>query len=272
MTRRRQFPLKLYIGGGILLLVLGLTVAGQLIGMDPNAIDPNAPLLLPSQAHLFGTDELGRDLLSRLAIGAMVSLLIGITTALVAVCIGTAYGTIAAMLEGRIGEQVMMRLIDILYSLPGLMVVILFTLFLGRNLASLVLALALFSWPDTARIIRGQVLSLRREEFVEAFHSLGGRKLRLVFRHFLPNLAALVILTATITIPRAILTESTLSFVGLGVAPPFSSWGTMINDGWQMIRIAPHLMLLPGGLLFVTMVALNLVGDSLKERFQPKAL
>lgn len=261
---------KLWLSLGILALVLLLTFVGPLVSGDPNAINPDLPTAGPSARHWFGTDELGRDLLARLAIGAQISLLIGLATACVAVIIGTAYGTLAAFFEGRLLDTLLMRVIDVIYSLPGLMIVILFTIFLGRNVTSLVLALALFSWPDTARIIRGQVMSLRCEEFVEAFHSLGGGPFRLVLTHFIPNLAGLIILTATITVPRAILTESTLSFVGLGVAPPFSSWGTMINDGWQMIRIAPHLVLLPGSLLFITMVALNLLGDTLEEHFNPK--
>lgn len=267
----RRISPKMAFGLGGLLLVFLMILLGPVLGPDPTAINPDLPTAGPSWTHLLGTDELGRDLFARLAVGAQVSLLVGITTACVAVVIGTAYGTVAACFEGRMVDALMMRWIDVLYSLPGLMVVVLLTIFLGRNIGSLVLALALFSWPDTARMIRGQVLSLKREAFVEAFHSLGGKTLRLVYAHFLPNLAALIILTATITVPRAILTESTLSFVGLGVSPPFSSWGTMISDGWQMIRIAPHLVLLPGALLFLTMVALNLVGESLNELINPRA-
>ncbi len=285
-------PIKLYLSLGILGIVLLITVLGPLIGPDPTFINPNLPTVGPSMGHPFGTDELGRDLFSRLAVGGQISLMIGLATALVAVVIGTAYGTLAAFFEGRSLDTLMMRVLDVLYSLPSVMIVILFTLFMNKtmahvalslthlgfpdlrglmNITGLVLALALFSWPDTARIIRGQVLSLKREEFVEAYYSLGGKPLRLVFSHFIPNLTALIILTATITVPRAILTESTLSFIGLGVSPPYSSWGTMINSGWQMIRIAPHLILLPGFFLFITMVALNLLGDSLKELLEPKS-
>lgn len=267
----RRCSIKMGLSAGVLTAVLLITLAGPLVAPDPTFINPDRPTALPSALHILGTDELGRDLFSRLAAGAQVSLLVGLATALVAVIIGTTYGTLAAQFEGRWLDSLLMRIIDILYSLPGLMIVILFTLFFGRNLVSLVLALSIFSWPDTARIIRGQVLSLKREEFVEAFFSLGGNPLRLALHHFIPNLTALIILTATITVPRAILTESTLSFVGLGVAPPFSSWGTMINDGWQMIRIAPHLVLLPSAFLFITMVALNLLGESLEEALHPKS-
>jgi oligopeptide transport system permease protein len=208
-------------------------------------------------------------LLSRVAVGAQISLLIGMATALVAVVIGTLYGTLAAVFEGN-ADTAMMRLIDIIYSLPSLMIVILFSVFLGRGIPSLVLALSLFSWPDTARIIRGQILSIKREEFVEAFHSIGGSLPRLIGRHFIPNTAGLIILTATITVPRAILTESTLSFIGLGVEPPLSSWGTLAGEGWQLVRIAPHMLLFPAAFILSTMIALNLLGDTLREYFDPK--
>jgi len=257
-------------------LVLLLALLGPILGPDPTAINPNIPTSPPwplaghAVGHWFGTDDLGRDLLSRVAVGARISLLIGFATAVVAVVIGTLYGIIAALFEGKT-DTLMMRLIDIIYSLPGLMIVILFSVFLGRGVPSLVLALALFSWPDTARIIRGQILSLKREEFVEAFHSLGGSLGRLIWKHFIPNTAGLIILTATITVPRAILTESTLSFIGLGVEPPLSSWGTLAGEGWQLVRVAPHMLFFPALLIFSTMIALNLLGDGLRECFDPKA-
>lgn len=263
---------KVIWSGTFLLAVLLLAVFGPMLGPDPTAIDPALPTTGPMEApgHWFGTDDLGRDLFSRVAVGARISLLIGLATALVSMVIGTLYGTIAAHLEGKT-DLVMMRVIDIIYSLPGLMVVILFSVFMGRSVTSLVLALSLFSWPDTARIIRGQLLSLKHEEFIEAFHSLGGGPFRLVAKHFLPNLAGLIILTATITVPRAILTESTLSFIGLGVEPPLSSWGTLASEGWQLVRVAPHMLFFPALMIFTTMIALNLLGDALREKFDPKA-
>jgi oligopeptide transport system permease protein len=257
---------------GIILLI---AILAPLFGPDPNAINPSLPTVSPwpfagyQPGHWFGTDDLGRDLLSRVAVGAQISLLIGFSTAIVAVVIGTLYGTLAAIFEGNV-DTAMMRLIDIIYSLPSLMIVILFSVFLGRGIPSLVLALSLFSWPDTARIIRGQILSIKREEFIEAFHSIGGSLPRLIAKHFIPNTAGLIILTATITVPRAVLTESTLSFIGLGVEPPLSSWGTLAGEGWQLVRIAPHMLLFPAVFIFSTMIALNLLGDTLREYFDPK--
>ncbi len=263
---------KMFWSGAFLLLIFLLAILGPVLGPDPNYIHPELPTAPPFNGgmHWFGTDDLGRDLFSRVAVGAQISLLIGLATAVVAVIIGTLYGTIAAYREGKT-DLVMMRFIDVLYSLPALMIVILFSVFLGRGIFSLVLALALFSWPDTARIIRGQILSLKREEFVEAFRSLGGHPARLIWRHYIPNLMGLIILTATITVPRAILTESTLSFIGLGVEPPLSSWGTLASEGWQLVRVAPHMLFFPAVLIFTTMVALNLLGDALREKFDPKS-
>lgn len=269
--RKRKQNQKMFWSGLFLCLILMLAIVGPFISPSPTAINPDIPAISPSLGgHWFGTDDLGRDLFARICIGAQISLLIGIATAVVAMIIGTIYGIIAAYCEGKIDEW-MTRFIDVLYSLPALMIVILFSVFLGRSVVSLVLALSLFSWPDTARIIRGQVLSLKREEFVEAFHSLGGTGLRLIRTHFLPNLAGLIILTTTITVPRAILTESTLSFIGLGVEPPLSSWGTLASEGWQLVRVAPHLLFFPAAFIFLTMAALNILGDAFRERFDPKA-
>lgn len=266
---------KLFWSGVFLGLVVLLALLAPLLGPDPNAIYPDIPVTPPwplaghVPGHWFGTDDLGRDLLSRTAVGARISLLIGLSTAVVAVIIGTLYGTVSALCEGKT-DTLMMRVIDILYALPSLMIVILFSVFLGRGLISLVLALSLFSWPDTARIIRGQILSLKREEFVEAFHSIGGPVPMLIWKHFIPNTLGLIILTATITVPRAILTESTLSFIGLGVEPPLSSWGTLAGEGWQLVRVAPHMLFFPAIFIFTTMIALNLLGDGLREHFNPK--
>jgi len=255
----------------VIALVALLALSGFFLGEQAVHINPDAATVSPfTPGFWLGSDDLGRDLLARLAIGAQISLSIGIITALVAMVIGTLYGIVAAYAGGWL-ERAMMALIDIIYSLPGLMIVILFSLFFGRGVLSLVLALALFSWPDTARIVRGQVLALQQEEFIEAFHSLGGRVGRLFGYHFLPNLAGLLILTTTMTVPRAILTESTLSFIGLGVEPPLSSWGTLASEGWQLVRVAPHMLILPAAFIFITMVALNLIGDTLRQHFDPKA-
>lgn len=267
-----KLPAPTILGSGVFIVAMVIFALLGPIVADPTLINPDIPTLAPfiDSAHWFGTDDLGRDILSRLAVGARISLLIGLATAVVSVIIGTLYGMVSAYLGGKT-DTLMMRLVDIIYSLPGLMIVILFSVFLGRGVLSLVLALSLFSWPDTARMIRGQLLSLQKEEFIEAYHSIGGKPARLFLRHFLPNLMGLIVLTATITVPRAILTESTLSFIGLGVEPPLSSWGTLASEGWQLVRVAPHMLIWPGLFIFLTMVALNMLGDGLRLKLDPKA-
>jgi oligopeptide transport system permease protein len=266
---------------GLLLLLLALCVFALLVpwlgpywGLSPTGINPNTVLWTPSLSHAphwLGTDDLGRDLMARLAVGAQISLLIGLATAIVSVVIGTLYGMTSAMQSPKV-DALMMRLLDLIYSLPGLMIVILMSVFLGRSVTSLVLALSLFSWPDTARMVRGQVKQLAQEDFMEAYHSLGGGIVRWAGCHLLPNLSGLLILSATITVPRAILTESTLSFIGLGVEPPLSSWGTLASDGWQLVRLAPHLLILPAAFILITMISLNVLGDELRKRLSVMGL
>ena len=270
-----KLPLTVYISVAVLLGVVLMAIVIPWLGLDPTEIHPDAPTAAPflaggNPAYSLGTDDLGRDLLARLAMGARISLMIGIATAIVAVGIGTLYGIAAAYSKPWL-DALLMRTVDIIYSLPGLMVVILFSVFLGRSIVSLVLAIALFSWPDTARMIRAQTLSIKQELYMEAYQAIGGQSLRMLFRHLIPNLAGFVILSATMTVPRAILTESTLSFIGLGVEPPWSSWGTLASEGWQLVRVAPHMLLFPAGFILVTMVALNLLGDYLRQQLDPKS-
>jgi oligopeptide transport system permease protein len=269
-----KWPGSVVVSSLVLLAVVVLAWLVPSLGVDPTEIHPDAPTALPTvfgghAGFCLGTDDLGRDLLARLAVGAQISLMIGVATALVAVGIGTMYGILAAYSKPWV-DTLMMRGVDVLYSLPGLMVVILFSVFLGRGIPSLVLAIALFSWPDTARMIRAQAMAIREELYMEAYQAIGGRPLRMLFRHLLPNLAGFVILSATMTVPRAILTESTLSFIGLGVEPPWSSWGTLASEGWQLVRVAPHMLLFPAGLILVTMVALNVLGDALRQHLEPR--
>lgn len=262
------------VSGGVLALMALGALLIPLLGPDPTRIRPDAAMMAPGVGGFWlGTDDLGRDLLARLAVGGQISLLIGLATAVSAVGVGTVLGVSAGLCEGgrfNAVDSAIMRLCDVLYSLPGLMIVILFGVFWGRGVGPLVAALTLFAWPDAARMIRAQTLALKREEFVEAYQSLGGGVWRLARSHVLPNLIGLLALSLIIAAPRAILTESTLSFLGLGVEPPLSSWGSLVGDGWQLARSAPHLLLCPALAIVSAMMALNLLGDALRARWDPK--
>jgi oligopeptide transport system permease protein len=249
-----------------LAILLGFFLLGTLVGGDPATIRADASLSSPNWTHWLGTDELGRDVFARLAMAAQLSLWIGLATGLLSSGIGLIYGSLAAQMENRWPDKLLMGFVQVLYSLPGLMLVILFSLFLGRGVMSLVLALSLFSWPDTARMIRVECLRLKREEFASAYHVLGGGTLRLYAAHLWPNMGRLLLLATTMTIPRAILTEATLSFVGLGVPAPLSSWGTMIQEGWQVVRLAPHLMLWPLALLLLSMSCLFWLSETVSAQ------
>lgn len=261
---------------GLLLLILSTLIFGQ----DASAIHIESPLAEAFKApYWLGTDDLGRDVLARLTQGAALSLGLGLASGLLAVGFGAGVGVLAALKGGWI-ETLLMRLIEVLYGLPGLLVVILLSVFLEPaletgltqsgleagfwpKLGALTLALVLFNWPDTARLLRGETHRLLSEPFVEAYTSLGGGPWRLVFRQLLPNLMPLLVVALTLTLPRVILAEATLSFLGLGIQPPLSSWGTLASDGWYLVRVAPALLLWPTLSLSVTLLALNRLASRL---------
>ncbi len=261
---------RLALGSLLFLGVLGLlAVLAPWVAPYPyDATDPARLLQGPSWDHWLGTDRLGRDLLSRLLYGARLSLTVGIVTALGALLIGTVYGGVSGYLGGRI-DQALMRVVDVLYALPDLLVIILLTVWLGRSLGSILLAMVLVSWVTVARIARGEVLAARERPFVEAARALGAGHGRILFRHILPNIWAPLLVTLTVRVPTAILLESTLSFLGLGIAPPFASWGTLANDGWTALRFYPHLILAPGAAIFLTVIAFNFLGDALRDALEP---
>ena len=223
----------------------------------------------PSSQHLMGTDELGRDLLSRIVYGARLSIAIGLTTAAVAFVIGTTYGAISGYFGGKI-DTLMMRGVDIAYSLPDLLVMILIGVLLGRGTIGILIALGLVSWMGTARLVRAQFLQLKNEEFIEAARAQGQSGLNIVFKHLLPNAIGPIIVALTFTVPSAILSESTLSFIGLGLSPPACSWGTLASDGWRSLRAHPHLIFFPSLFIFMTVLSFNFLGDGLRDALDPR--
>ncbi len=233
----------------------------------------------PSWTHWLGTDALGRDMLSRLIYGARMSMAVGVITALISLFIGTIYGCISGWMGGRV-DSVMMRVVDILYSIPTLVLLILVKVIFDsvnlftnpelRALTGILLALSVVGWVTLARVVRGQVMQVKEMAYVEAARALGSHSFAIVWRHVFPNILGPIIVLLTFQIPLNILFESFLSFIGLGLQPPFSSWGVMADDGWRSLRSFPHLMIAPGVAIFLTMLAFNLLGDGLRDAFDPQ--
>lgn len=223
----------------------------------------------PSAAHLLGTDIFGRDMLTRIMWGGRVSLMVGFIATAVALAIGVIYGAVAGFVGGRV-DMVMMRLVDILYALPFMIFIILLMVVFGRNLLLLFFAIGAVEWLTMARIVRGQVMSLRKQEFVEAAHSLGLSQWIIIRRHIIPNTLGPVIVYTTLTIPSVMLLEAFLSFLGLGIQPPQSSWGLLINYGVETMEEYPWLLIFPGIALSLTLFALNFLGDGLRDALDPR--
>jgi len=224
----------------------------------------------PSTEHWLGTDKLGRDQFSRVLYGGRISLMVGLCATAVSLTIGVLYGTIAGYVGGKL-DAVMMRMVDILYALPFTIFVILLMVFFGRNIILLFLAIGAVEWLTMARIVRSQVQALRKQEFIEACVSLGLSRRRIILRHMIPNVLGPIVVYTTLTIPAVMLLEAFLSFLGLGVQPPMSSWGLLIKEGAEMMEEAPWLLIYPGLLFSLTLFSLNFLGDGLRDALDPKA-
>ncbi|HET6465882.1 MAG TPA: ABC transporter permease [Nitrospiria bacterium] len=265
----QSHPRIIFSAGFIMLIGLAALAAPWLSPYPFDQQDTHSILQGPGPQHWMGTDRLGRDLFSRLLYGARMSMSVGIFTALFAVLFGTVYGAVSGYVGGRT-DNLLMRLVDLVYALPDLLLIILITVTIGRGVLGIFLALSLVSWVTVARIIRGEVLKLREFSFVEAARAVGASHHRILFLHILPNTLGVLIVTLTFRIPAAILAESTLSFIGLGIAPPFASWGSMASEGWSAMKFYPHLILFPSLVLFLTMVAFNVLGDALRDALDPQ--
>jgi len=224
----------------------------------------------PNAEHLLGTDTFGRDMLTRILYGGRLSLLVGFIATAVALVIGVTYGAIAGYAGGKT-DNVMMRLVDIFYALPYMIFIILLMVVFGRNLLLLFLAIGAVEWLVMARIVRGQIQSLRQQEYVEAAMSLGLSPAAIIIKHLIPNALGPVIVYTTLTIPNVMLLEAFLSFLGLGIQPPQSSWGVLISYGVETMEEYPWLLIFPGLVLTLTLFALNFLGDGLRDALDPKA-
>ncbi len=263
---------RLAVAGGVTLLLLATAcVLGPLLSpfsyAEQNLDNTFAP---PGSGHWLGTDQLGRDQLVRVLYGGRISLGVGLCATFVALTIGVVYGAVAGYLGGRT-DAVMMRLVDIIYALPFTIFVILLMVFLGRNIVLLFVAIGAVEWLTMARIVRGQIMSLKKMEFIEAARSLGYSHSRIIFRHLLPNALGPIIVYTTLTIPAVMLLEAFLSFLGLGVQPPMSSWGTLIKDGAEKMEEYWWLLVFPGALFSLTLFSLNFLGDGLRDALDVRA-
>ncbi|MEQ6291137.1 ABC transporter permease subunit [Vogesella sp. GCM10023246] len=226
-----------------------------------------APTLL--NGHYFGTDELGRDLLVRCLIGGRISLMVGLMATIASVTIGIVWGATAGFLGGKV-DTVMMRIVDMMYAVPYLLIAILMVTLLGREFYLVVLTITVFSWMDMARVVRGQTLSIKSKEYIEAARAIGVSTSSIIFRHVVPNLLGIVVIYTTVTVPGVILTESVLSFLGLGVQEPMTSWGVLIEDGTGVMETTPWILLFPAAMLSITLYCANYIGDGMRDALDPK--
>jgi ABC-type dipeptide/oligopeptide/nickel transport system permease subunit len=251
-----------------LFLLAGL-FAPMLAPYDPYEIDLEASLRGPGGGHWLGRDELGRDLLSRIIYGARLSLVIGVIAVAIGATVGVPVGALSGYLGGRV-DLFTQRAIDVMLAFPGILLAIVLVAILGVGLVQVMVAVGIVSIPVYARLVRGQVLSLREQEFVDAARALGATNTRIVWRHVLPNTLAVIIVQSTLQVASAILSAAALGFLGLGAQPPAAEWGSMLSNARQYIRLAPHSVTFPGLAIMLTVLGFNLVGDAIRDALDPR--
>lgn len=267
---RRLAHNRLAVAGGILVAIfLVIALLAPLLApypLDAQIFPRNAP---PSAQNLLGTDDLGRDLLSRLIYGARISLIVGLATQAIVLAIGLVIGCVSGYF-GRWIDTLIMRVTDVMFAFPTLLFTIVLLSVFGRELTTVFLAISLSMWPNMARLVRSTVLNIRDVEFIEAARALGAGDLRIITAHIIPNILGTIIVASTFGVPAAIMAEAFLSFVGVGIRPPTPSWGLMVSEGFPWIRSNPALALLPGIAISVTLFAFNFLGDGLRDALDPK--
>lgn len=253
----------------ILALWLLAVLAGYLFKPDPNVIDLNVILHGPDVKHWFGADDLGRDILARVLSGVEKSLLVAVSVTIITMAVGVLVGMLAGFYGGRV-DAVLMQITDVFLAFPGILLAIAFAAVLGPGLVNLILALCLTGWVSYARLTRGQTLSLRNRQHVQAAESLGAGVPRLLFRHILPLMTSVLVVEATYSLASVMIAEASLSFLGLGIQAPNASWGAMLRDGVRFMLVAPHYVLIVGACLMSLILAINLGGDYLRDKLDVK--
>lgn len=268
---RRLKKNKVAMFSMILLIIIGLSCAFIPMFSKMNFKEQAIEIANqgPSKEHWFGVDELGRDIFVRIWVGGRVSILIGLVGALVSLIVGAIYGGISGYCGGIV-DDIMMRIVEVIVGIPYMIIVILVSISLGKGLTSLIIALCITSWTGLARLVRGQVLQLKESEYVLAAQTLNSSPAKIIFKHLLPNTLSIIIVNLTFQVPGFIFSEAFLSFIGLGVQPPYTSWGAMASLGQQQMAYYPHQLFFPAVAISLTMLAFNLLGDGLRDALDPK--
>jgi peptide/nickel transport system permease protein len=252
-----------------LIFIVLISTLAFLIPIDPDATDTSNMLQSPSLKHLFGTDELGRDYLVRTIYGGRVSLIVGVLAMLISTSIGVSVGTISGYFGGKI-DSALMRFVDIISSIPWMILVTVISIFLKPGLQAIIIVIGFFSWMETARLVRAETLSIKEREYVLYAISIGESSSNIIFRHIIPSVFPTIIIASTSSIAGAIMTESSLSFLGLGIQQPMSSWGNLLQNAQTNLQSAPYMAILPGLLIIVTIYSFNKLGNVLRVFVEPK--
>jgi peptide/nickel transport system permease protein len=242
----------------------------QILPYDPNASDMTQSFVWPNAAHWFGTDQLGRDIFSRILDGTKISLFVGVSAVAIALSVGVILGAIAGYRGGR-ADTLIMRLMDMMLAIPSILLAIAFMAALGKGIDKAIIAIGLVSIPEYARIVRGSILSVKENDFVQAAKVIGNKSSRIIFKHILPNVISVIVVRATLGISTAVLDTAALGFLGLGVQPPFAEWGDMLGRARGFIFTAPYTLIFPGIAITLTVLAFNLLGDGLRDALDPKS-
>lgn len=252
-----------------LLFIILISIFAFLIPIDPDLTNTSNILQPPSSTHIFGTDELGRDYLARTIYGGRVSLIVGILAMLISTSIGVAVGTISGYYGGKI-DNFLMRIVDVISSIPWMILVTVISIFLKPGLQAIIIVIGLFSWMETSRLVRAETLSIKEREYVLYAKSIGESSLKIISRHIIPSVFPTIIISATSSIAGAIMTESSLSFLGLGIQPPMSSWGNLLQNAQSNLQSALYMALIPGILIILTIYSFNKLGNVLRGLVEPK--